>query len=58
MQNWRAEVRGNAVRAYKYQIVDESIYIDIIKFNQFLDSIFKKLLTLDLNKISKVSIRK
>lgn len=56
MQNWRQYIRGNALRSYKYNIIDESIYTDIIKFNQFLDSVFNKLLTLDLSKISKVSI--
>ena len=58
MQNWRADLRGNAVRAYKYQIIDESIYIDILKFNQFLDSIFNKLLTLDISKVSNITIGK
>jgi hypothetical protein len=52
MQNWRQYSRGNAVRSYKYKLIDESIYIDLIKFNQFVDSVFCKLPTLNLNKVS------
>ena len=53
MQNWRQNLRGCAVRSYKYKLIDESIHIDIIKFNQFIDSIFLKLPTLNLDKVSK-----
>jgi hypothetical protein len=52
MQNWRQEVRGNALRAYKYKFIDNSITVDIIKFNQFIDSLFNKLPKLNLRNIS------
>jgi hypothetical protein len=52
MQNWRQEVRGNALRAYKYKFIDNSINVDIIKFNQFIDALFAKLPTLNLRTIS------
>jgi hypothetical protein len=43
MQNWRQEIRGNAVRGYKCKLIDNSIFFDEIKFNQFIDNLFKKL---------------
>lgn len=43
---------GNAVRKYKYQFIDNSIYVDSIKFNQFVDSMFLKLPSINLNKLS------
>jgi hypothetical protein len=43
MQNWRQTLRGNAVRSYKCKLIDSSIKIDEIQFNQFIDSIFKKI---------------
>jgi hypothetical protein len=43
MQNWRQTIRGNAVRSYKCKLIDDSIKFDEIQFNQFVDSIFKKI---------------
>ena len=51
MNNWRKEERNNAIRCFKYVIKDESVMIDKIKLNQFLENIFEKLPTYDLNKI-------
>jgi hypothetical protein len=56
MQNWRQDLRGNAVRSYKYKFIDSSIYVDNIKFNQFLDTIFNKLDKLNLKNISQYTI--
>lgn len=55
MQNWRQQVRGNAFRSYKYKIIDDSIYVDMIKFNQFVDNIYKKIQHINLNKLLKGS---
>lgn len=44
---------GNACRAYKYKLIDDSIYVDMIKFNQFVDTVFNKIQTLNLNKLLK-----
>ena len=52
MQNWRQSLRGNAVRAYKYKFIDNSISVDLIKFNQFVDDLFEKLPTLNVKKIT------
>lgn len=49
MQNWRQIARNKAIRSYKYKFMDESIQIDEIKFNQFLDSIYKKLEKISIN---------
>jgi hypothetical protein len=43
MQNWRQTIRGNAVRSYKCKLIDDSIKFDESQFNQFVDSIFKKI---------------
>lgn len=48
MQNWRQYNRGSAVRSYKYIIQDESIAFDIIKFNQWLDRLYKHLPKLNI----------
>lgn len=53
MMNWRQLDRGCAIRSYKYKLSDESIYVDKIKFNQFVDTVFDKLPKLNLNKVSK-----
>lgn len=52
MKNWRQTIRKSAVRNNKYCITDESIYIDELKLNAFVDSIFDKLPRLDLNKVN------
>ena len=54
MQNWRQIQRTKAIRSYKYKIIDESIYIDEIKLNQYLDTIYFKLPSLNLNNIPDV----
>lgn len=51
MNNWRKTERNNAIRCFKYVIKDQSVMIDKIKLNQFLENIFEKLPTYDLNKI-------
>jgi hypothetical protein len=48
MQNWRQYNRKSAVRSYRYIIQDESIAIDAIKLNQWLDSLYKHLPTLNI----------
>lgn len=53
MQNWRQQQRGNALRSYKYKVIDESIYVDLIKFNQFVDKVFDKIQHINLNKLLK-----
>jgi len=53
MQNWRQTLRGNALRSYKYKIIDDSIYVDMIKFNQFIDNLFEKIQHINLNKLLK-----
>lgn len=53
MQNWRQHQRGNALRSYKYKIIDDSICVDMIKFNQFIDNLFNKIQHINLNKILK-----
>lgn len=52
MQNWRQIQRNKAVRSYKYKFIDESVCVDEIKLNQYLDTIYFKLPSLNLNKIS------
>lgn len=52
MMNWRQTDRGCAIRSYKYKLTDESVYVDLIKFNQFVDMVFNKLPKLNLNKVS------
>lgn len=52
MNNWRKEQRNNAIRCFKYVIKDESVLIDKIKLNQFLENIFEKLPTYDLKKLN------
>jgi hypothetical protein len=47
MQNWRQFIRGNAIRSYKYKLIDNSIYTDMIKLNQFIDNLFSKLPTMN-----------
>lgn len=47
MQNWRQLTRGNAIRSYKYKLIDNSIYTDMIKLNQFIDNLFSKLPTMN-----------
>lgn len=56
MQNWRQSEREKAVRSYKYKFIDESVSIDEIKFNQYLDTIFFKLPSLNLHKLSETYI--
>jgi hypothetical protein len=56
MQNWRQDLRGNAIRSYKYKLIDNSIYIDNIKFNLFLDSIFNKLTNANLKNTSNYTV--
>lgn len=51
MNNWRKEERNNAIRCFKYVIKDESVLIDKIKLNQFLENIFEKLPKYNLDKI-------
>lgn len=53
MINWRKNKRNKAIKSYKYLIDDQSIYIDTIKLNQFLDNIFKKLPNYNINTIKK-----
>lgn len=48
MQNWRQSERKGAIRIYKYMIQDESIAIDIIKLNQWLDNLYKHLPTINV----------
>lgn len=43
MKNWRQYERGKAVRLNKCVVKDESIYIDEIKLNSFINSIFEKI---------------
>lgn len=50
MQNWRQYKRKSAVRSYRYIIQDESISVDIIKFNQWLDRLYKHLPSLNIKK--------
>ena len=56
MQNWRQVERTKAVRSYKYCVGDESIYIDEIKLNQFLNKLFKRLPTLNTKLLKDSSI--
>lgn len=43
MQNWRQYKRKAAIKSYKYVIQDDSIAIDLIKLNQWLDKLYNKL---------------
>ena len=56
MQNWRQVERTKAVRSYKYCVGDESIYIDEIKLNQFLNKLFKRLPILNTKLLKDYSI--
>ena len=49
MQNWRQTVKGNVVRSYKCKLIDNSIKLDEIQFNQFIDSVFKKIAKVKTN---------
>ena len=48
MQNWRQYKRKAAIKSYKYIIQDESISIDLIKLNQWLDKLYNKLPTINI----------
>lgn len=52
MNNWRKEQRNNAIRCFKYVIKDQSVTIDKIKLNQFLENIFEKLPKYDIKKLN------
>lgn len=43
MKNWRQYERGKALKLNKCIIKDDSIYIDEIKLNTFINSIFEKI---------------
>lgn len=43
IKNWRQYERGNALKVNKCVIKDDSIYIDEIKLNTFINSIFEKI---------------
>ena len=51
MSNWRKTERNNAIRCFKYVVKDQSILIDKIKLNQFLENIFEKLPTYNIKKL-------
>ena len=51
MSNWRKTERSNAIRCFKYVVKDQSILIDKIKLNQFLENIFEKLPTYNIKKL-------
>lgn len=48
MQNWRQYKRKAAIKSYKYVIQDESIAVDLIKLNQWLDKLYTKLPTINV----------
>ncbi len=52
MKNWRQYSRNAAVRNYKYKILDDSVYIDELKFNSFIDHIFNHLPKINIKKIN------
>jgi len=59
MLNWRQSQRNTgAIKSYKYKLLDNSIYIDLIKLNQFLDTIFKKLQKINLSSLKYNNILK
>lgn len=43
MKNWRQYERGKALKLNKCVVKDDSIYIDEIKLNAFINSIFEKI---------------
>lgn len=43
MKNWRQYERKKALKANKCYVLDQSIYIDELKLNSFINSIFEKL---------------
>lgn len=52
MLNWRQHERTNgAIKSYRYTLHDNSIYIDLIQLNKWLDSMFKKLPKLKIDSI-------
>lgn len=53
MMNWRQKQRSKAIRSYKYLINDNSVKIDLIKLNQFLDKLFERLPDYNINIIKK-----
>lgn len=52
MQNWRQYERNSAIRSYRYVIQDESVAIDLIKFNQWMDKLYNKLPKLNIKNFS------
>lgn len=53
MMNWRREIRNRAIRSYKYLIQDESVQLDLIKLNQFLEKTFERLPHYNINSLKK-----
>lgn len=52
MQNWRQYERNAAIKSYRYIIQDDSIALDLIKFNQWIDKLYSKLPTLNIKNFS------
>lgn len=57
MKNWRQYERGKALRINKCEILDDSIFIDELKLNSFLNSIFEKLPNKEATLVKKINFK-
>lgn len=57
MKNWRQYERKKALRSNKCFVFDSSIYIDEVKLNNFLNSIFEKLPTKNSVLVKKINFK-